>query len=109
MPALSPTMTKGNVAAWKKKEGESFRAGEVLCDIETDKAVMALEAQDDGVLAKILVPAGAQDVPFGQLLAVIVDDKASVASFASYKPEAEPAKPPPAASAASAATAIAAP
>lgn len=60
MPALSPTMTKGNVGAWRKKEGDAVRAGEVLCDIETDKATMGLEATDDGVLAKILVPAGSQ-------------------------------------------------
>ena len=53
-------MTKGNVGAWKKKEGDAVRAGEVLCDIETDKATMGLEATDDGVLAKILVPAGSQ-------------------------------------------------
>lgn len=53
-------MTKGNVGAWRKKEGDAVRAGEVLCDIETDKATMGLEATDDGVLAKILVPAGSQ-------------------------------------------------
>lgn len=55
MPAMSPTMTEGGIAAWKKKEGESFSAGEVLLEIETDKATMDVEAQDDGVLAKIIV------------------------------------------------------
>ena len=60
MPALSPTMTKGNVGTWKKKEGDAVKAGEVLCEIETDKANMTLEAADDGFLAKILIPSGSQ-------------------------------------------------
>lgn len=55
MPALSPTMTEGNIAAWKIKEGDSFSAGDVLLEIETDKAQMDVEAQDDGILAKITV------------------------------------------------------
>jgi acetyl/propionyl-CoA carboxylase alpha subunit len=55
MPALSPTMTEGNIASWKIKEGDSFSAGDVLLEIETDKAQMDVEAQDDGILAKILV------------------------------------------------------
>lgn len=55
MPAMSPTMTEGGIASWKKKEGESFSAGDVLVEIETDKATIDVEAQDDGVLAKIIV------------------------------------------------------
>lgn len=55
MPALSPTMTEGNIATWKIKEGDSFSAGDVLLEIETDKAQMDVEAQDDGILAKITV------------------------------------------------------
>ncbi|KAI7823123.1 hypothetical protein BX661DRAFT_186862, partial [Kickxella alabastrina] len=60
MPALSPTMTEGGIARWEKKEGESFSAGDLLVQIETDKAQMDVEAQDDGVLVKILVPEGTQ-------------------------------------------------
>lgn len=55
MPAMSPTMTEGGIAEWKKKEGDSFSAGDVLVEIETDKATIDVEAQDDGVLAKIIV------------------------------------------------------
>lgn len=58
MPALSPTMTEGNIASWKIKEGDSFSAGDVLLEIETDKAQMDVEAQDDGILAKITVCQG---------------------------------------------------
>lgn len=101
MPALSPTMTKGNVGVWKKKEGDAVKAGEVLCEIETDKANMSLEATEDGVVAKILVPSGSQDVPLGRTLAIIVEDKSSVSQFANFKgddsaakAEATPAKAP---------------
>lgn len=55
MPAMSPTMTEGGIASWKKKEGDTFTAGDVLVEIETDKATIDVEAQDDGVLAKIIV------------------------------------------------------
>lgn len=55
MPAMSPTMTEGNIAAWKVKEGDSFSAGDLLLEIETDKAQMDVEAQEDGVMAKITV------------------------------------------------------
>lgn len=55
MPALSPTMTEGNITSWKVKEGDSFVAGDVLLEVETDKATMDVEAQDDGIMAKIMV------------------------------------------------------
>lgn len=55
MPAMSPTMTEGGIASWKKKEGEAFAAGDVLLEIETDKATIDVEAQDDGILVKIMV------------------------------------------------------
>ena len=58
MPALSPTMSEGTIVKWCKKEGESIAAGEVLCEIQTDKAVVAMEVDDDGILAKIIVPEG---------------------------------------------------
>ncbi|KAI9056959.1 single hybrid motif-containing protein [Trametes sanguinea] len=63
MPAMSPTMTEGGIASWKKKEGESFEAGDVLLEIETDKATIDVEAQEDGIVGKILAPDGTKNVP----------------------------------------------
>jgi pyruvate dehydrogenase E2 component (dihydrolipoamide acetyltransferase) len=74
MPALSPTMEKGNLAKWLKKEGEAVKTGDVIAEIETDKATMEYEAVDDGVLAKIVVPEGTNDVPVNQLIAVLAQD-----------------------------------
>ena len=71
MPALSPTMEKGNLAKWLKKEGDPIKSGDVLAEIETDKATMEVEAIDEGVLAKILVPEGTADVPVNDLIAII--------------------------------------
>ncbi|KAJ4358746.1 pyridoxine biosynthesis protein [Didymosphaeria variabile] len=73
MPALSPTMTEGNIATWKVKEGDSFVAGDVLLEIETDKAQMDVEAQDDGVLAKILQGDGSKAVQVGTRIAVTAE------------------------------------
>ncbi len=84
MPALSPTMEKGNLAKWLKKEGEAVKTGDVIAEIETDKATMEVEAVDDGVLAKIVVPEGTNDVPVNQLIAVLAqegeDPKAAAAA-----------------------------
>ena len=74
MPALSPTMEKGNLARWLKKEGDRIKAGDVLAEIETDKATMEVEAVDEGVLAKIVVGDGTADVPVNQLIGVIAAD-----------------------------------
>ena len=63
MPALSPTMEKGNLSKWLKKEGDAVKTGDVIAEIETDKATMEYEAVDDGVMAKIVVPEGTNDVP----------------------------------------------
>ncbi|NBS02034.1 MAG: pyruvate dehydrogenase complex dihydrolipoamide acetyltransferase, partial [Rhizobiales bacterium] len=71
MPALSPTMEKGNLSKWLKKEGDTIKSGDVLAEIETDKATMEVEAVDEGILAKIVVPAGSNDVPVNQLIAII--------------------------------------
>jgi pyruvate dehydrogenase E2 component (dihydrolipoamide acetyltransferase) len=71
MPALSPTMEKGNLAKWLKKEGDPVKAGDVIAEIETDKATMEVEAIDDGVLAKIVVPEGTADVPVNNVIAVL--------------------------------------
>jgi pyruvate dehydrogenase E2 component (dihydrolipoamide acetyltransferase) len=91
MPALSPTMEKGNLAKWLKKEGDTIKAGDVIAEIETDKATMEVEAVDEGILAKILVPEGSQDVPVNQLIAVIAadgEDVKAAASGAGAKPAA---------------------
>jgi pyruvate dehydrogenase E2 component (dihydrolipoamide acetyltransferase) len=86
MPALSPTMEKGNLARWLKKEGDTVKAGDVIAEIETDKATMEYESIDDGVLAKIVVPEGTQDVAVNQLIAVLAgegeDPKAAAAAAA---------------------------
>ncbi|GAU40872.1 hypothetical protein TSUD_40470 [Trifolium subterraneum] len=72
MPALSPTMTQGNIAKWRKKEGDKIAVGDILCEIETDKATLEFESLEEGFLAKILVPEGSKDVPVGQPIAVTV-------------------------------------
>jgi pyruvate dehydrogenase E2 component (dihydrolipoamide acetyltransferase) len=74
MPALSPTMEKGNLAKWLKKEGDKVKAGDVLAEIETDKATMEYEAVDEGTLVKIVVPEGTQDVAVNAIIAVLAGD-----------------------------------
>ncbi|KNA08556.1 hypothetical protein SOVF_161540 [Spinacia oleracea] len=74
MPALSPTMNEGNIAKWLKKEGDKIAVGDVLCEIETDKATVELESQEEGYLAKILVSEGSKDIPVGQAIAVTVEE-----------------------------------
>jgi pyruvate dehydrogenase E2 component (dihydrolipoamide acetyltransferase) len=74
MPALSPTMEKGNLARWLKKEGDAVKSGDVLAEIETDKATMEVEAIDEGVLAKIVVPDGTQDVAVNALIGIIASE-----------------------------------
>src|SRR5579859_6380444 len=74
MPALSPTMEKGNLAKWLKKEGDAVKAGDVIAEIETDKATMEVEAIDDGVLTKIVVPEGTADVPVNNVIAVLAGE-----------------------------------
>ena len=74
MPALSPTMEKGNLAKWLKKEGDAVKSGDIIAEIETDKATMEVEAIDEGVLAKIVVPEGTADVPVNQLIALIAGE-----------------------------------
>ena len=91
MPALSPTMEKGNLAKWLKNEGDKVKSGDVIAEIETDKATMEVEAVDEGTLAKILVPEGTQDVPVNDVIAVLAGDgedvKAAGAAAASAPPK----------------------
>jgi pyruvate dehydrogenase E2 component (dihydrolipoamide acetyltransferase) len=123
MPALSPTMEKGNLAKWLKKEGDKVKSGDVIAEIETDKATMEVEAVDEGTIAKILVPEGTQDVPVNDVIAVLAGDgedvKAAGAGAATAPPKAAPTAeapaakpataPAPAAKAAPTAAAVAAP
>ena len=110
MPALSPTMEKGNLARWLKKEGDAIKSGDVIAEIETDKATMEVEAVDEGVLAKIVVPAGAQDVKVNELIAVIAGEgeDASAVAAGGGAPKAPAAPQAPAASAPAAAAPAAA-
>src|SRR5215472_17036592 len=93
MPALSPTMEKGNLAKWLKREGEPVKPGDVIAEIETDKATMEVEAVDEGVLAKIVVPEGTADVPVNQLIAVLAgegeDPKSAAAAAGKGTPPAK--------------------
>ena len=82
MPALSPTMEKGNLAKWLKKEGDKVKSGDVIAEIETDKATMEVEAVDEGTIAKILVPEGTQDVPVNDVIAVLAGDGEDVKTAA---------------------------
>jgi pyruvate dehydrogenase E2 component (dihydrolipoamide acetyltransferase) len=92
MPALSPTMEKGNLARWLKKEGDAVKAGDVIAEIETDKATMEYESIDDGVLAKIVVPEGTQDVAVNQLIAVLATEGEDPKAAASAAGKSAPAK-----------------
>src|SRR4051794_8012036 len=100
MPALSPTMEKGNLAKWLKKEGDKVNPGDVIAEIETDKATMEYEAIEEGTLAKIVVPEGTQDVPVNQLIAVLAEEGEDVKAAAAgaeknAAPAAKPAVPAP--------------
>jgi pyruvate dehydrogenase E2 component (dihydrolipoamide acetyltransferase) len=90
MPALSPTMEKGNLSKWLKKVGDKVKSGDVIAEIETDKATLEVEAVDDGTIAKILVPEGTQDVPVNDIIAVLAGDgedvKAAGAGASATKP-----------------------
>lgn len=86
MPALSPTMTEGNLANWLKKEGDEISAGDVIAEIETDKATMEVEAVDEGVLGKILIAAGTENVAVNSPIALILEDGEDKKSLDDYKP-----------------------
>ena len=90
MPALSPTMTEGTLARWLKKEGETIKAGDVIAEIETDKATMEVEAVDEGVLGKILVEDGTENVEVNAPIAVLVDEGEAVPSEAPAAPAPKP-------------------
>ena len=100
MPALSPTMTEGNLAKWHKKVGDTVKAGDVIAEIETDKATMEVEAVDEGVVGELVVPEGAQGVKVNAVIARLLEegeDKAALKSAPKPAPAAPPATPPAAA------------
>jgi pyruvate dehydrogenase E2 component (dihydrolipoamide acetyltransferase) len=101
MPALSPTMEKGNLAKWLKKEGDKVKAGDVIAEIETDKATMEVEAVDEGTIAKIMVAEGTQDVAVNQVIAVLAEEgeDASAAAKGAPTPAAPKSQPGPSAKA----------
>src|ERR1019366_8300128 len=91
MPALSPTMEKGNLARWLKKEGDKIKSGDIIAEIETDKATMEYEAVDEGTLAKIVVPEGTQDVAVNAVIAVLAAEGEDVKAAASGAAKSAPA------------------
>lgn len=89
LPNLSPTMEVGTIVSWEKEEGDRIEEGEVLALIETDKSTMEMETPEEGYLAKIILPAGAKDVPVNQLIAIIVSEEEDIAAFKDYTGENE--------------------
>ncbi|CAF1513299.1 unnamed protein product [Adineta ricciae] len=85
LPALSPTMETGTLRSWSKNEGDKIAEGDILAEIETDKATLGFESGDEGYLAKILIPAGSKDVPVGKPCAIIVEKEEDIAAFKDYK------------------------
>lgn len=100
LPALSPTMEMGTIVSWEKKEGDKLGEGDLLCEIETDKATMGFETPEEGYLAKIIIPAGTKDVPLGKLLCILVYNEEDVAAFKNFVDDGSAAPPPPKAAAA---------
>src|SRR5215831_10132116 len=90
MPALSPTMTEGNLAKWLKHEGDMVHAGDVLAEIETDKATMEVEAVDDGRVGKILVPEGAQGVKVNEPIALLLGEDEDASALTTAAAAAKP-------------------
>ena len=90
MPALSPTMTEGNLAKWCKKEGDTVSAGDVIAEIETDKATMEVEAADEGVMGKIVIAEGTESVPVNKVIALLLEEDEDKAALDAWKPKEEP-------------------
>ena len=84
-PSLSPTMTQGGIASWRKAEGDAVATGDILAEVQTDKAVMEMESMEDGYLAKILVPSGdADDIPVGKPVCVMCENEEDVGAFKDF-------------------------
>src|SRR6185503_6893374 len=95
MPALSPTMTEGKLAKWVKAEGDDVKAGDVIAEIETDKATMEVEAVDEGKLGKILIPEGTEGVAVNTPIAVLLEEGESAGAARSSKPAPQKIQPQP--------------
>src|SRR5580704_9063484 len=95
MPALSPTMTEGNLARWLKKEGDEVHSGDVIAEIETDKATMEYEAADEGRLGRIIVPEGAQGIKVNQPIAVLLEEGEDQSALEGFTASASPHPNPP--------------
>ncbi|KAJ7169999.1 dihydrolipoamide acetyltransferase [Mycena filopes] len=95
MPAMSPTMTEGGIASWKKKEGETFATGDVLLEIETDKATIDVEATEEGILAKIIAQDGAKNVLVGSAIAIVGEEGDDISGAEEMAAKASASKPPP--------------
>jgi len=87
LPALSPTMEQGNISKWKKKEGDRIKPGDIIAEIETDKATVDFEATEEGFLAKIIYPAGSRDLQVGKAIAVVVENESDIGAFKDFKAE----------------------
>ncbi|KAG0467108.1 hypothetical protein HPP92_018100 [Vanilla planifolia] len=85
MPSLSPTMTEGNIARWLKKEGDKVSPGEVLCEVETDKATVEMECMEEGYIAKIIKQDGAQNIKVGEVIAITVEEEEDIGKFKDYE------------------------
>ncbi|KAG1842643.1 pyruvate dehydrogenase X component [Suillus subalutaceus] len=90
MPAMSPTMTEGGISSWKKREGESFSTGDVLLEIETDKATIDVEAQDDGILGKIIAQDGSKNIQVGKVIAILAEEGDDISNLEAPKEEPKP-------------------
>ncbi|KAK8551303.1 hypothetical protein V6N13_119774 [Hibiscus sabdariffa] len=86
MPSLSPTMTEGNIARWLKKEGDKVTPGEVLCEVETDKATVEMECMEEGYLAKIIKGDGSKEIKVGEIIAITVEEEEDIVKFNDYSP-----------------------
>merc|ERR1719259_832493 len=99
LPALSPTMEVGTIKSWEVKVGDSFEEGDILCEVETDKAVVAFEAVGvEGYIAAILKPEGSKDIKVGEMVCVVVEEEGDIAAFKDFKVGDAPAAAAPAAS-----------
>ncbi|KAK1595142.1 hypothetical protein QYE76_017468 [Lolium multiflorum] len=96
MPSLSPTMTEGNIARWVKKEGDKVSPGEVLCEVETDKATVEMECMEEGYLAKIVCGDGAKEIKVGEIICITVEEEGDIEKFKDYKASSSASAAPPA-------------
>lgn len=92
MPSLSPTMEKGNLSKWNKKVGDEVGPGDILAEVETDKATVDFEMQEEGYVARLMVDEGAQDIALGQIVAILVENEEDIDAFKDWVPEASDKK-----------------